>query len=304
MGAMGCPSTSCASVQMCSSATVLPLGLDATTPIGARAASMAAVTATPEADLRRYVAAVQALLERGGYERSGRSEEAKRWSLDHIRSYLDATGSPEVRATVHIAGTKGKGSTATMVESILRHAGAHTLLETSPDLHRARERIAIDGEPIGEAAFAALAERLLADKGSEGWSYFELLTMMGWLAAAEAGCDWQVLEVGLGGRLDTTNAVRAKAVAVVTPIDLEHTRDPRRDDRRDRGRKSGDRRGCYARGRRTDARLGARCRARGPPRRREWHCTRWRRRQRCAPARGPSRASRSTCRRHCGPTGN
>ena len=184
---------------------------------------MAAVTATPEADLRRYVAAVQALLERGGYERSGRSEEAKRWSLDHIRSYLDATGSPEVRATVHIAGTKGKGSTATMVESILRHAGAHTLLETSPDLHRARERIAIDGEPIGEAAFAALAERLLADKGSEGWSYFELLTMMGWLAAAEAGCDWQVLEVGLGGRLDTTNAVRAKAVAVVTPIDLEHT---------------------------------------------------------------------------------
>ena len=184
---------------------------------------MAAVTATPEPDLRRYVAAVQALLERGGYERTGRAEEAKRWGLDHIRSYLDAAGSPEVRATVHIAGTKGKGSTATMVESILRHAGAHTLLETSPDLHRARERIAIDGDPIGEAAFAALAERLLADEGSDGWSYFELLTVMGWLAAAEAGCDWQVLEVGLGGRLDTTNAVRAKAVAVVTPIDLEHT---------------------------------------------------------------------------------
>jgi dihydrofolate synthase/folylpolyglutamate synthase len=184
---------------------------------------MHAVTNTAETDLRRYVAAVRALLERGGYERTGRPEEAKRWGLDHIRAYLDANSSPEVRATVHIAGTKGKGSTAAMVESILRHAGAHTLLETSPDLQQARERIAIDGAPIAEATFAAIAERLLADPATEGWSYFELLTVMGWLAAAEAACDWQVLEVGLGGRLDTTNAVREKAVAIVTPIDLEHT---------------------------------------------------------------------------------
>jgi dihydrofolate synthase/folylpolyglutamate synthase len=181
------------------------------------------VTTANEADLRRYVAAVRALLERGGYERTGRAEEAKRWGLDHIRAYLKGAGSPEQRATVHIAGTKGKGSTAAMVESILRHAGAHTLIETSPDLQQARERIALDGAPIAEAVFAALAERLLADPATEGWSYFELLTVMGWLAAAEAGSDWQVLEVGLGGRLDTTNAVRKKAVAVVTPIDLEHT---------------------------------------------------------------------------------
>jgi dihydrofolate synthase/folylpolyglutamate synthase len=110
-----------------------------------------------------------------------------------------------------------------MVESILRHGGAHTLLETSPDLHQARERIALDGGSIDEGAFADIATRLLADEATAGWSYFELLTVMGWIAAAEAGCDWQVLEVGLGGRLDTTNAVREKKVAVITPIDLEHT---------------------------------------------------------------------------------
>ena len=184
---------------------------------------MTAVTATFEADLRRYVAAVQALLAHGGYERTGRTDEARRWGLDHIRSYLDDAGSPEVRATVHIAGSKGKGSTATMVESILRHAGAHTLLETSPDLHQARERIALGGAPIDEAAFAAVADRLLQDDTTAGWSYFELLTVMGWLAAADVGCDWQILEVGLGGRLDTTNALREKTVAVVMPIDLEHT---------------------------------------------------------------------------------
>jgi dihydrofolate synthase / folylpolyglutamate synthase len=74
-------------------------------------------------------------------------------------------------------------------------------------------------------SFARLAHDVLADPATAGWSYFELLTVMGWLAGAEAECDWQVLEVGLGGRLDTTNAVdpASKRVAVITPIDLEHT---------------------------------------------------------------------------------
>jgi dihydrofolate synthase/folylpolyglutamate synthase len=124
---------------------------------------------------------------------------------------------------VHVAGSKGKGSTAAMVESILRAAGAHTLLMTSPDLHQARERVAIDGEPLDYARFAALAQRLLAEEGTAGWSYFELMTVLGWLAAEEAGCDWQVVEVGLGGRLDTTNTLASKEVAVIMPIDLEHT---------------------------------------------------------------------------------
>ena len=178
---------------------------------------------TSDSDFQAYIGAVRRLLDHGGFERTGNAAEAKKWDVDHIGAFLDAQDRPDARHTVHIAGSKGKGSTATMVESILRAAGAHTLLETSPDLHQSRERIAIDGEAIDHATFAAVADRLLADDASAGWSYFELLTVMGWLAAAEAGCDWQVLECGLGGRLDTTNAVARKAVATIMPIDLEHT---------------------------------------------------------------------------------
>ncbi|MBM4415596.1 MAG: bifunctional folylpolyglutamate synthase/dihydrofolate synthase, partial [Chloroflexi bacterium] len=173
--------------------------------------------------LRAYVEAMRRLLGRGGFERTGDPNEARRFRLDHVNAYLDAASRPDRRHTVHVAGSKGKGSTAAMAESVLRAAGAHTLLLTSPDLHQARERIAIDGAALGYASFAAIVERLLADSAVRGWSYFELLTVAGWIAGAEADCDWQVLEVGLGGRLDTTNAVAAKHVAVITPIDLEHT---------------------------------------------------------------------------------
>lgn len=176
-----------------------------------------------DAELAGYVAAMRRLLAHGGYERTGRSDEARGWGLDHIVAYLEAHGRPDRRLAVHVAGTKGKGSVATLTEAILRAAGAHTLLLTSPDLHSARERIAIDGEPLGCGAFARVAHQLLDDPATSGWSYFELLTVMGWLAGAEAGCDWQVVEVGLGGRLDTTNAMAGKVVAVITPIDLEHT---------------------------------------------------------------------------------
>ena len=115
------------------------------------------------------------------------------------------------------------GSVSAITEAILRAAGAHPLLLTSPDMHQARERIAIDGQPLAYDRFAALTDRLLALEGVAGWSYFEAMTLLGWMAGADAGCDWQVVEVGLGGRLDTTNAMRAKDVAFITPIDLEHT---------------------------------------------------------------------------------
>jgi len=121
-----------------------------------------------------------------------------------------------------VAGTKGKGSVATIAEAIVRASGARTLLMTSPDLHSARERITIDGVPIGHAAFAEAARFVLDDPATAGWSYFELLTVMGWLAGAQAGCDWNIVEVGLGGRLDTTNAMQSKTAAVITPIDYEH----------------------------------------------------------------------------------
>ena len=177
-------------------------------------------------DLAAYVDAAKRLLAHGGYERTGNIAATRDWGFAHITAYLEAHASegrrPDARPSIHVAGTKGKGSVATLAEAILHAAGAHTLLMTSPDLHSARERIAIDGAPIDYARFAAVATQLLDDPAAEGWSYFELLTVMGWLAGADASCDWNVVEVGLGGRLDTTNAMASKTAAVITPIDLEH----------------------------------------------------------------------------------
>jgi dihydrofolate synthase/folylpolyglutamate synthase len=198
-----------------------------------------AMTMAPnDTDLAAYVQAVRGLLAHGGFELTGSPLQAKRWDVAHIRAYLDDHDRPDARPTVHVAGSKAKGSVATMIEALLRaslpavpgamgaspqHGAARTMLYTSPDLHAARERIAIDGQPLDASSFASVASRVLADPAAEGWSYFELLTVMAWLAAAERGCAWQVLEVGLGGRLDTTNAVQSKVVAVITPIDREHT---------------------------------------------------------------------------------
>lgn len=173
--------------------------------------------------MQRYVEAVRGLLNHGGFERTGNPGDARRFRIEHVTERLERLGHPEARHTIHVAGSKGKGSVSAIAESILRAAGAHTLLLTSPDMHQARERIAIDGAPIPYEQFAALADRLLADEAMAGWSYFEAMTLLGWLAGAEAGCDWQVVEVGLGGRLDTTNAMPSKEVAVITPIDFEHT---------------------------------------------------------------------------------
>jgi len=185
--------------------------------------------APDDTDLARYADAVRRLLAHGGFELSGRPAQAARWEISHVRAYLDRHGSPDARRTVHVAGSKAKGSVTTMTEALLRAAlpvvegQSRTMRYTSPDLHSARERIAIDGTIIDAAAFARVADLALADPDTEGWSYFELLTLMAWQAAADAHCRWQVLEVGLGGRLDTTNAIAEKAVAVITPIDLEHT---------------------------------------------------------------------------------
>lgn len=188
------------------------------------------MTAAPDSrELVDYVAAARRMLARGGYELSGQIVQAERWGISHIQDYLETHSHPERRSTVHIAGSKAKGSTAIMTEALLRAAlpvsdgSARTMLYTSPDLHSARERIVLEGKVISAGRFAALADDLLADPMTEGWSYFELLTVMAWQAAEEAACRWQVVEVGLGGRLDTTNAILEKAVSVITPIDREHT---------------------------------------------------------------------------------
>lgn len=127
---------------------------------------------------------------------------------------------------IHIAGTNGKGSVSTMVASGLRAAGYRTGLFTSPHLHRWVERIAIDGRPISEHEAARRIGEVLGAfdaPGAPDATFFELTTLMAIEAFAEHGCDIAVMEVGLGGRLDATNATTPLAT-VITRVALDHTR--------------------------------------------------------------------------------
>jgi dihydrofolate synthase/folylpolyglutamate synthase len=154
----------------------------------------------------------------------------QKFDLENIRVLAARLGAPH-RAVpcVHIAGTNGKGSTAAMLESILRAAGLTTGLFTSPHLERINERIQFDGEPIPDAEFAAeftrvqpAIEALLAS-GELGAhpTYFECVTAMAFDAFARRPVDFAVYEVGMGGRLDSTNIVQPE-VAVITQIDFDH----------------------------------------------------------------------------------
>lgn len=126
---------------------------------------------------------------------------------------------------VHITGTNGKGSTAAMIASALTAAGLKTGLCTSPHLWSFHERFQVDGRPIPDETLGRIAERVIAAgrEISEPATEFELMTAVGMLYFLEAGCDIVVLEVGLGGRLDSTNVIPAPEAAVITNIGLEHT---------------------------------------------------------------------------------
>jgi dihydrofolate synthase/folylpolyglutamate synthase len=162
----------------------------------------------------------------------GHEGRSLKWDLNNVRALLERLGHPERRfASVHIAGTNGKGSVAAMVESILRAAGYRTGLYTSPHLERINERIAVGGAAIGDddfaAAFHAVAEaiELLLAEGTlpNHPSFFETLTAMAFWHFARSRMELAVLEVGMGGRLDATNVVTPE-VAVITSIDFDHER--------------------------------------------------------------------------------
>jgi dihydrofolate synthase/folylpolyglutamate synthase len=144
------------------------------------------------------------------------------FGLDRMRAILDRLGGPTRRfgAIVHVGGTNGKGSTVAMIAALAAAAGQRVATYTSPHLSCLRERIAIDGAMIGEAALVAAAERVY-DAGGDELTFFEQITAMAMLAIADAGVDVTVLEVGLGGRLDATNVVDP-AVAVVTGVAFDH----------------------------------------------------------------------------------
>ena len=153
------------------------------------------------------------------------------YNLPRMEAFLQRLGSPHLAVkTVHIAGTKGKGSTAAMVASVLRAAGQRVGLYTSPHLHTMRERIQLDGEPISERDFAGLLTTLQPEIDAFNaasphgpLSTFEALTAMAFVHFAQARAGWQVIEVGLGGRLDATNVVRPVACGI-TSISRDHTR--------------------------------------------------------------------------------
>ena len=146
--------------------------------------------------------------------------------LERTRALLAALGNPENSLKfVHITGSNGKGSTAAMLASVLTAAGYRTGLFTSPHLYRFNERFQVNGASIPDDALVRIAERVLAaaDTLSEHPTEFELMTAIGFLRFAESGCDLAVVEVGMGGRLDSTNVIPAPEAAVITNIALEHT---------------------------------------------------------------------------------
>jgi dihydrofolate synthase / folylpolyglutamate synthase len=164
-----------------------------------------------------------------------RYQEALRWlyglgssgiklGLDRIVHAADVRGHPE-RALryVHVAGTNGKGSVSAMIESVLRAAGYRTGQFASPHVQRYVERVRIDGRPISEREAAKRIEQLKSDTRLPPLSFFEYTTLLAFEAFRDANCDIVVLEVGLGGRLDSTNIVIPE-VSVITNVSLEHQR--------------------------------------------------------------------------------
>jgi dihydrofolate synthase/folylpolyglutamate synthase len=177
-----------------------------------------------------YADAVRYLLSLGRELSMPRQAAAQKFDLRNIQILCEHLGHPERAAPcVHIAGTNGKGSTAAMLESILRQAGFATGLYTSPHLARINERIRVNGSEISDSEFAAaftrvqarIEELLAHGELAAHATFFECLTAMAFVHFRSARVEFAVYEVGMGGRLDATNVV-VPEVAVITQIDFDH----------------------------------------------------------------------------------
>ena len=176
-----------------------------------------------------FEAAVAQAMSLTDFERSINSPGHSSFHLQRMTLLADRLGGIHLGIpTVHVAGTKGKGSTSAMITSILAAEGYRVGLFTSPHLHTVVERVRIGLEPISQRTFADLVEQLWpavewvgAEGGYNGVTFFELLTAMAFLHFKNIKADFQVMEVGLGGRLDSTNIVEP-AVSVITSISLDH----------------------------------------------------------------------------------
>ena len=155
-------------------------------------------------------------------------------TLDRVREVCNLLGDPQLDyQVVHVTGTNGKTSTARMIERLVREHGLRTGRFTSPHLTRVTERIAIDGEPISDAKFVEvwqdvapyvhLVDQRSLERGGPRLSFFEVFTVMAFAAFADAPVDVAVVEVGMGGRWDSTNVVHSQ-VQVIAPVALDHQR--------------------------------------------------------------------------------
>ena len=168
-----------------------------------------------------YEAVTQELSERG-YTRMV-------FDIGRIGGLLDLMGSPQrAYPAIHLSGTNGKTSTARIIDSLLRAHGVRTGRYTSPHLETVRERIAIEGEALGEERFVEVYREIeplaayLDQDGDEPLTYFDMTTAMAFAAFSDAPVDVAVVEVGLGGADDSTNVLAANT-CVITPIGLDHT---------------------------------------------------------------------------------
>src|SRR6266481_2750085 len=177
-----------------------------------------------------YDAAVRYLLSLGRELAAPTQAAAAKFDLENISVLAERLGRPDrAYPSAHIAGTNGKGSTAAFFESILRHAGFRTGLNTSPHLEKINERIRISGEEIPDEAFAdtftriqlLIEELLAAAKLRAHPTYFECVTAMAFEYLARERVEFGVFEVGLGGRLDATN-ILSPVVTIITHIDFDH----------------------------------------------------------------------------------
>ena len=177
-------------------------------------------------DRSRADAVYAALLERQG-------EQWVQPRVERTRRVLELLDDPQrTYRVIHVTGTNGKTSTSRIIESLLRSLGLRTGLFTSPHLERFTERILIDGEPVADAAvadawdeiqpFVQMVDAELEAAGDAPLTFFELLTVLAFVACADAPIDVLVLEVGMGGEWDSTNTADGD-VAVFTPIDIDHT---------------------------------------------------------------------------------
>ncbi len=181
--------------------------------------------------------ALEFLLSRIDYERAAITSYSQwEFRLERMRDLLARLGNPQDKLRiVHVAGTKGKGSTSAMIAAALSASGYRTGLFTSPHLDRLEERIMIDGQPCSSADLIALVERVRpiveqmdaesfasSRPADAGPTYFEIITAMAFLHFAQASTDIAVVEVGLGGRLDSTNVCQP-LVSVITSISFDHT---------------------------------------------------------------------------------